>query len=224
MIPNSAARLILAAACALSVAACTPAVPPANAQPAPAADRAKAVERALTEQERNFAGARAATPADRATAYQFEFEGLMTSRVPMTAFEGRVVLVVNTASRCGYTPQYEGLQRIYGEYRARGFEILGVPSNNFGGQEPGSAQEIQRFCALNYGVTFPMAAKTDVVGERAHPFYRWAEAQIGANAVPRWNFHKLLIGRDGRILAAFPSAVTPTSAELRAAIDRALGA
>jgi glutathione peroxidase len=140
----------------------------------------------------------------------------------MTAFEGEVVLVVNTASECGYTPQYEGLQQIYGEYREQGFDVLGVPSNNFGGQEPGSAEDIRDFCSLNFGVTFPMAGKTEVIGEEAHPFYRWAQAQIGDSAVPQWNFHKLLLGRDGRVLAAFPSDVTPTSDELRAAIAAAL--
>src|SRR5262249_17232280 len=123
-----------------------------------------------------------------------------------------------------FTPQYEGLQQIYGEYHDRGFEVVGVPSNNFGGQEPGSAQEIQEFCALNFGVTFPMAAKTEVVGDAAHPFYRWAHARLGESAVPKWNFHKLLIGRDGRIIAAFPSAITPTSEELRGAITTALAA
>ena len=162
--------------------------------------------------------------ADRATAYQFSFNGLWTDRVPMTAFEGEVVLVVNTASRCGFTPQYEGLQAIYDEYHAQGFDIVGVPANNFMGQEPGSAEEIQEFCTLNYGVTFPMAAKTDVVGESRHPFYAWAEQQIGEAAVPQWNFHKILIGRDGRIIAAFPTRTEPTSEEVRNAITAALAA
>ena len=162
--------------------------------------------------------------ADRNTAYQFEFAGLWTDRLPMTAFEGEVVLVVNTASRCGFTPQYEGLQAIYNEYNAQGFEVVGVPANNFMGQEPGSAEEIQEFCTLNYGVTFPMAGKTDVVGEARHPFYAWAQTQLGDAAVPGWNFHKLLIGRDGRLIAAFPSDTEPTSEDVRAAITAALAA
>jgi glutathione peroxidase len=189
-----------------------------------AQERAAAVAAAVEEQRARFTSAPAVAQADPNTAYQFEFTGLWTDRLPMTAFNGEVVLVVNTASRCGYTPQYEGLQQIYTDYRERGFEIVGVPSNNFAGQEPGTAQEIQDFCSLNYGVTFPMAGKTEVIGAEAHPFYKWAEAQLGESAVPAWNFHKLLIGRDGRLIAAFPSAVEPTSNELRTAITAALGA
>jgi glutathione peroxidase len=215
---------LAAAALALSVAVSSYSGA-AHAQTAEAtAARMQAIDTALREHERRFAAARAPTAADAATAYQFEFEGLTTARVPMTAFAGDVVLVVNTASKCGYTPQYEGLQRIYNEYHAQGFEVLGVPSNNFAGQEPGTAEEIRQFCSLNYGVTFPMAGKTEVVGDRAHPFYRWARTQIGDSAVPRWNFHKVLVGRDGRVIAAFPSAVTPTSERLRTAITTALAA
>ena len=133
------------------------------------------------------------------------------------------MLVVNTASKCGLTPQYEGLQEIYTEYHARGFEVVGVPSGDFREQELGSSEEIAEFCRLNYGVTFPMAAKTDVVGAHAHPFYKWAETQLGESAVPQWNFHKLLLDREGRLIAAFPSAVTPTSDDVRRAINAALG-
>jgi glutathione peroxidase len=212
----------LLVAAALALAACN------RAPPAPSAEiseaRRAAVTAAVQEQRSRFAAAPDPAAADPATAYQFVFDGLWTERVPMTAFEGDVVLVVNTASRCGYTPQYEGLQAIYDEYHARGFEIVGVPANNFMGQEPGSAEEIQEFCTLNYGVTFPMTAKTDVVGEERHPFYAWAETQLGAPAVPEWNFHKLLLARDGRLIAAFPTATEPTSEEVRAAIAAALAA
>jgi glutathione peroxidase len=182
-----------------------------------------AVTSALIEQQGRFAGAPAPSAADQNSAYQFEFPGLMTDRVPLNAFRGEVMLVVNTASRCGFTPQYAGLQQIYNEYHGRGFEVVGVPSNNFGGQEPGTAQQIEEFCRLNYGVTFPMAAKTDVTGAQAHPFYQWARAQLGPGAVPQWNFHKLLVDRNGRIIAAFGSNVTPTSSQLRTAIEQALG-
>jgi len=142
----------------------------------------------------------------------------------MTAFNGEVVLVVNTASKCGFTPQYEGLQQIYTEYHDQGFEVLGVPSNDFGGQEPGTAEEIRDFCALNFGVTFPMAAKADVVGDDAHPFYQWAHVQLGDEAIPRWNFHKLLIDKHGKLIAAFPSTTVPTAEEIRTAIAAALAA
>jgi glutathione peroxidase len=194
--------------------------------PAPTAQQAQQrtaeVTAAVAEQERRFAAAPPVSRANRNTAYQFEFAGLWTEHVPMTAFDGDVVLVVNTASRCGFTPQYQGLQQIYNDYHARGFEVLGVPSANFRNQELASAQEIQQFCTLNYGATFPMTGRTDVIGEQRHPFYRWAEAQIGESAVPRWNFHKILIGRDGRVIAAFATNVDPASPEVRNAITAAL--
>ena len=207
-------------AAALALAACNRAPPPPSADVA--AERSAVVAAAVDEQRARFAAA--APVAGQDGAYQFEFTGLWTERVPMTAFTGEVVLVVNTASRCGFTPQYEGLQAIYDEYHAQGFEVVGVPANNFMGQEPGSAEEIQEFCTLNYGVTFPMAGKTEVVGEQRHPFYAWAETQLGESAVPQWNFHKLLIGRDGRLIAAFPTRTEPTSEEVRAAIAQALAA
>ncbi|MEZ5960913.1 MAG: glutathione peroxidase [Hyphomonadaceae bacterium] len=213
------ARTILAFA-AFGLAACSRAPEPPTSEVA--TERSAAVAAAVQEQQTRFAAAPDPAAADAATAYQFSFPGLWAERVPMTAFEGEVVMVVNTASRCGFTPQYEGLQAIYDEYHGQGFEIVGVPANNFNGQEPGSAEEIQEFCTLNYGVTFPMAAKTDVIGETRHPFYAWAEQQIGESAVPQWNFHKILIGRDGRIIQAFGTRTEPTSDEIRTAITTAL--
>jgi len=213
-------RILLAAA--LALVACNRAPPPPSADISEA--RRAAVAAAVEQQRALFAAAPDPVQADRATAYQFVFDGLWADRIPMTAFAGDVVLVVNTASRCGFTPQYEGLQQIYDEYHGQGFEIVGVPANNFLGQEPGTAEEIQEFCTLNYGVTFPMAAKTDVVGTGRHPFYAWAEAQLGEAAVPQWNFHKLLIGRDGRLIRAFPTRTEPTSQEVRSAIAAALAA
>jgi glutathione peroxidase len=215
-------RRILLAAAVFAIAACSRAPEPPTAELS--AERTAAVTAAVEAQRTAFAEAPDPAQADQSTAYQFSFPGLWTDRVPMTAFEGEVVLVVNTASRCGFTPQYEGLQQIYDEYHAQGFEIVGVPANNFNGQEPGSTEEIQEFCTLNYGVTFPMAAKADVIGENRHPFYAWAEQQIGAAAVPQWNFHKLLIGRDGRIITAFPTRTEPTSEDVRNAITAALAA
>ncbi|MGQ0532029.1 MAG: glutathione peroxidase [Caulobacteraceae bacterium] len=215
-------RRILLAVAAFALVACSRAPPPPSADIS--AERTAAVTAAVEEQRQRFATAPDPAAADQATAYQFAFNGLWTDRVPMTAFEGDVVMVVNTASRCGFTPQYEGLQQIYDEYHEQGFDIVGVPANNFAGQEPGSAAEIQEFCTLNYGVTFPMAAKTDVIGEGRHPFYAWAETQLGEAAVPQWNFHKLLIGRNGRLIAAFPTRTEPTSEEVRNAITAALAA
>jgi glutathione peroxidase len=185
------------------------------------AARAEAVAGAIAEHQRRFADA---PPPGGQGAHAHVFDGLSTPTVPMSAFDGDVVLVVNTASRCGLTPQYEALQAIHGEYGAQGFSVVGVPSGDFREQELETAEEIREFCTLNFGVTFPMAGRTHVIGEDAHPFYRWAEAELGEDAVPQWNFHKLLVGRDGRLLAAFPSRTVPDAPEVRAAIEAALEA
>ncbi|KIL99238.1 Glutathione peroxidase family protein [Paramagnetospirillum magnetotacticum MS-1] len=143
-------------------------------------------------------------------------------QVPADAFKGKVVLVVNTASQCGFTPQYQGLEALWREYRGRGLVVLGVPSNDFGAQEPGSNPEVASFCEINYGVDFPLLEKQVVTGTGAHPFYRWAAERTGALGVPRWNFHKILVGRDGQLVDWFASTTAPDSARLRAAIDKAL--
>jgi glutathione peroxidase len=130
--------------------------------------------------------------------------------------------VVNTASQCGYTPQYTGLQEVWTRFKDRGLLLVGVPSNDFGGQEPGGAAEITETAHHQYGVTFPITAKADVKGANAHPFYKWAAGEL-PNATPQWNFHKYLIGRDGHIAAAFPSAVEPTDTRVIIAIAKELG-
>jgi len=134
-------------------------------------------------------------------------------------YTGKVLVVVNTASECGYTPQYAGLEKPYESYKDRGVVVLGFPSNDFGGQEPGSAEEIRTFCDKKYHVTFPMFAKVKTKGEGQSPVYRFLAARNGA---PKWNLHKYVVGRDGQVRAAFPSAVKPDSAELKQAIDAAL--
>ena len=136
-------------------------------------------------------------------------------------YAGRVALVVNTASYCGYTRQYEGLEALFRAYRSRGFVILGFPSNDFGQQEPGSASQIADLCFNTYGVAFPMFAKTVVSGPKADPFF--AALAKSAGSAPKWNFHKYLIGRDGSVLAAYPSAIEPNDATLRRDLERALG-
>jgi glutathione peroxidase len=150
------------------------------------------------------------------------FDGLTGGQINLADYSGKVVLVVNTASKCGFTGQYKGLEALYKARQNDGLVIIGVPSNEFGGQEPGSADEIASFCELNYGVTFPMAAKTKVKGADAHPFYKNAVATLGPSAQPAWNFHKVLVGKDGRPIAAFASGVTPDAQELTRAIDAAL--
>ena len=155
-------------------------------------------------------------------AWDFSFDALDGSPLPLERFKGEALLVVNTASRCGFTPQYEGLQQLYEQRSPEGLAILGVPSNDFGAQEPGSEVEIEAFCSTKFHVGFPMTAKNIVVGPEAHPFYRWLVSEKGADAAPRWNFHKVLVGRDGRVAGVFSSRVAPESPELTAAITAAL--
>ena len=138
-------------------------------------------------------------------------------------YAGKVVLLVNVASKCGFTPQYKGLEAIYQKYKERGLVVVGVPSNDFGGQEPGSAEEIKAFCKDNYGVTFPLMEKVHVRGPEKHPLYAaltGKEARLPGEV--KWNFSKFLIGRDGQVLARFDSPVRPESPELTSAIESAL--
>ncbi|HZP78035.1 MAG TPA: glutathione peroxidase [Pseudolabrys sp.] len=157
----------------------------------------------------------------RITAFAFSFKGLDGKDIRLAEYAGRPILIVNTASLCGYTPQYAGLQELWTRYRARGLLVIGVPSNDFGSQEPGGAADIMKTAQGEYHVSFPLTQKADVKGPAAHPFYRWATLERLGNA-PRWNFHKYLIGRDGRIAASFPSEVEPTDPRVIAAIEREL--
>jgi glutathione peroxidase len=156
-------------------------------------------------------------------AYQFEFTSLDGGdKLPLAAWRGRPVLVVNTASYCGYTPQYRDLEELWRRYRDRGLVVLGVPSNDFGEQEPGTAAEIKRFCETTYQVDFPLTEKYRVVGAAAHPFYRWVAATLGEAATPRWNFHKYLIGPDGQLAGVWPTQVRPSANAIIAEIEKAL--
>jgi glutathione peroxidase len=137
----------------------------------------------------------------------------------LAAYKGKVALVVNTASECGYTPQYAGLEKLYEDYKDKGLVILGFPSNDFGAQEPGTASEIAKFCEEKFHVRFPMFEKVQVKGDAKSRVYGFLTAKHGE---PKWNFHKYLVGKDGKVVAAFPSKVEPTSPELKAAIDAAL--
>src|SRR5436309_15533194 len=154
-------------------------------------------------------------------AYQFEFVSIDGDKLPLAEWRGRPVLIVNTASFCGYTPQYRDLEALWRRYQPRGLVVLGVPSNDFGEQEPGTPAEIKRFCEANFDVTFPLADKEVVSGDKAHPLYRWAARQTGALGAPTWNFHKILIGRDGRIVDWF-TAAGGMGAKLDRAIEAAL--
>jgi glutathione peroxidase len=157
------------------------------------------------------------------TAYAFTFPALAGGDIKLADYTGHPVMVVNTASLCGFTPQYAGLQQLWSEFHDRGLMIVGVPSNDFGGQEPGGAKEISETAQHQYGVTFPMAAKAVVKGPDAHPFYRWA-ATARPKDVPRWNFHKYLVGRDGYLADVFPESVDPLDTRVKTAVARALAA
>lgn len=159
----------------------------------------------------------------RITAYAFSFPAPGGGDIRLADYAGRPLMIVNTASLCGFTPQYAGLQQLWTEFRDRGFVIIGVPSNDFGGQEPGGPTEIAETAQHQYGVTFPIAAKAIVRGTSAHPFYRWA-AEARPKDVPRWNFHKYLIGRDGYIADVFAKSVAPDDTRIKTGIARALAA
>lgn len=155
-------------------------------------------------------------------AYDYAFPSIDGGELALETYAGKVILLVNTASQCGFTGQYEDLQTIWEQYRDRGLVVIGVPSNDFGAQEPGSNDDIKNFCTVNFNVDFPMTEKVVVVGDTAHPFYRWAKQQLGDRSRPRWNFHKYLVGRDGELIDWFSSMTNPTSKTMRRAIETAL--
>lgn len=167
----------------------------------------------------------AASAATVAAAGLTNLVALDGSAMPADALEGKVVLFVNVASRCGYTGQYAGLQSLYEAHKDKGLVIVGVPCNQFGGQEPGSAKEIASFCSMNYGVTFPLLEKQDVNGSKRSPLYSWlVGSEAGGDKDVRWNFEKFLVGRDGQVIQRFPSGTAPDDATLIAAVQGALGA
>lgn len=154
------------------------------------------------------------------SAYDFSFQTLKGHEpLPLSSFKGKVLLIVNTASKCGFTSQYAGLEKLYETYKDKGLVIIGVPSNDFGSQEPGSSEEIANFCHVNYGVSFPMTAKEIVSGKNAHPFYIWAKKELGFGTAPKWNFHKYLINRDGKLVNYFFSTTSPEAPRLIKAIN-----
>jgi glutathione peroxidase len=151
--------------------------------------------------------------------HEFTLNTIDGSAAPLSAYKGKVLLLVNVASKCGYTPQYAGLQSLYEKYRDRGLVVIGIPANNFGGQEPGTNEEIKTFCTRNYNVSFPMMSKVSVKGSDMNPLYGYL-TQTGGDV--KWNFTKFLVGKDGRVIERFESKVTPDSAELTAAVEKAL--
>jgi glutathione peroxidase len=160
-----------------------------------------------------------ASEAPAMSLYDLSAQTLDGKPQALSAYKGKVVLVVNTASECGYTPQYAGLEKLYQQTKEKGFVILGFPSNDFGSQEPGDSAQIAKFCETKYHVHFPMFEKVKVKGDGKSPIYVFL---TGKQTEPKWNFHKYLVGKDGQVIAAFPSRVEPDSPELKQAIEAAL--
>ena len=161
-------------------------------------------------------------PAAAVTAHDFSFTAIDGADLRLADYRGKVILLVNTASMCGFTGQYDGLQSLWLEYKDRGLIVLGVPSDDFGGQELDTAEQVKSFCTLNYGIDFPLTDIAVVKGPNAHPYYKWIADEHGSLAVPRWNFHKHIIDANGKLLDWFASSTSPKSNRLRKAIETAL--
>tara|TARA_A100001015_G_scaffold312323_1_gene417303 strand:+ start:991 stop:1533 length:543 start_codon:yes stop_codon:yes gene_type:complete len=161
------------------------------------------------------------TVASSQNAYDFNFKGLDGNQINLNEYKNKAILVVNVASRCGYTPQYEDLQSLWSEYKNKDLIVIGVPTNDFR-QEPGSNKEIKDFCETNFGITFPMTEKISVIGKNSHPFYKWAREDYGIGAIPKWNFHKIIIAKNGKIIDTFSSITKPSSKKFIKAIEKAI--
>jgi glutathione peroxidase len=152
-------------------------------------------------------------------ATDFSFRGLDNNYINLIDHKEKVIIVVNVASRCGFTNQYKDLQKLWNTYKDKGLIVVGVPSNNFR-QEPGSNSEIKDFCETTFGIDFPITEKMNVLGSDAHPFFKWAKKNYGTGAIPKWNFHKIIIGRDGKVLETFSSVTNPSSKKFISTIER----
>jgi len=153
-------------------------------------------------------------------AYDFNFNDLDGSVLNLSEYKNKVIIVVNVASQCGFTSQYEDMQKIWEKYQEKGIVMIGVPSNDFGNQEPGENKEIKNFCEAKFGITFPMTEKVTIKGDNAHPFYIWAKNNYGKSAIPKWNFHKIVINKDGKIADAFASITNPSSKKFIKVIEK----
>jgi len=152
-------------------------------------------------------------------ATEFSFKDIEGNNINLENYKEKVILVVNVASRCGFTNQYEGLQTLWSEYKSKGLIVVGVPSNNFR-QEPGSNKDIKDFCETTFGIDFPITEKMSVIGKDAHPFFIWAKDNHGSSAVPKWNFHKIIIGKNGKVAQTFSSITKPSSKKFISAIEK----
>ena len=153
-------------------------------------------------------------------AYDFEFKDLDGSSLNLSDYKGKVIVVVNVASQCGFTSQYEDMQEVWEKYQAKGIVMLGVPSNDFGNQEPGDNKEIKNFCEAKFWITFPMTGKVSVKGSNAHPFYVWARKNHGKSAIPKWNFHKIIVDKNGKVYDTFSSMTNPSSKKFIKIIEK----
>jgi len=154
--------------------------------------------------------------------FDFTINSINNDKINLSSYKNKTVLLVNVASNCGFTKQYADLQNLYEKYKDKGLVVLGVPSNQFGGQEPGSNDEIKNFCETNFNITFPMTDKYEVKGDNAHPIYMWAKENYGVSAVPKWNFHKILINKEGKIQDTYGSFTKPLSKKLISEIEKIL--
>ena len=152
-------------------------------------------------------------------AHDFTFTSIDGNTINLNDYKGKVIVVVNVASRCGYTPQYSDLQKLWSNYKEKNLIIIGIPTNNFK-QEPGSNKEIKKFCKTNFGIDFPMTEKMNVIGNDAHPFYKWAKKNHGISAVPKWNFHKIIVNKKGKISDTFASFTKPSSTKFINLIEK----
>ena len=152
-------------------------------------------------------------------AYDFKFRDLDGSVLSLSDYKGKVIVIVNVASQCGFTKQYEDMQKVWMKYQDKGVVMLGVPSNDFGNQEPGNNADIKTFCEAKFGISFPMTEKVMVKGAEAHPFYIWAKDNHGNSAIPKWNFHKIIIGKNGKIAETFTSITNPSSKKFTKALE-----
>ena len=148
------------------------------------------------------------------TFFDFKINSINGEELDLSSFKGKTILLVNVASKCGFTNQYDDLQKIYDDFRDKGLIVIGIPTNQFGGQEPGSEKEIKNFCETNFNITFPMTSKYEVKGDNAHPVYIWAKDTFGKSTVPKWNFHKILINKNGKVVDTFASFTGPMSKKI----------
>ena len=156
------------------------------------------------------------------TLFDFKINTIDGDELNLSTYKGKTVLIVNVASNCGFTKQYDDLQNLYDIYSEKGLVILGIPSNQFGGQEPGSENEIKDFCETNFNITFPMTSKYNVKGKDAHPIYLWAKETYGNSTIPKWNFHKILINKEGKVIDTFASFTNPNSKKIIKQIENSL--